>query len=122
MFIDILRGWRLCLQGRNVVLESKFGSPRIVNDGVTVAKEVELADPIENVGAKLVRQVRDACFGLALALAQPMHCRHIVHMYDLSYSPASGGHTHLLNIGPNKWTQSSACWCYCYRYLRLPHN
>ncbi|KAK9841934.1 hypothetical protein WJX84_000954, partial [Apatococcus fuscideae] len=43
-------------KGRNVVLESKFGSPRIVNDGVTVAKEVELQDPIENVGAKLVRQ------------------------------------------------------------------
>lgn len=45
------------LQGRNVVLESKYGSPRIVNDGVTVAKEVELEDPVENIGAKLVRQV-----------------------------------------------------------------
>ena len=44
-----------------MVLESKFGSPRIVNDGVTVAKEVELQDPIENVGAKLVRQVRPSC-------------------------------------------------------------
>ena len=44
-------------QGRNVVLESKYGSPRIVNDGVTVAKEVELEDPVENIGAKLVRQV-----------------------------------------------------------------
>lgn len=43
-------------KGRNVVLESKFGSPRIVNDGVTVAKEVELEDPVENIGAKLVRQ------------------------------------------------------------------
>ena len=39
-----------------MVLESKFGSPRIVNDGVTVAKEVELEDPVENIGAKLVRQ------------------------------------------------------------------
>ena len=48
---------RCCLsQGRNVVLESKYGSPRIVNDGVTVAKEVELEDPVENIGAKLVRQ------------------------------------------------------------------
>ena len=44
-------------QGRNVVLESKYGSPRIVNDGVTVAKEVELEDPVENIGARLVRQV-----------------------------------------------------------------
>lgn len=43
-------------KGRNVVLESKYGSPRIVNDGVTVAKEVELEDPVENIGAKLVRQ------------------------------------------------------------------
>ena len=42
-------------KGRNVVLESKFGSPKIVNDGVTVAKEVELEDPVENIGA-LVRQ------------------------------------------------------------------
>lgn len=43
-------------QGRNVVLESKYGSPKIVNDGVTIAKEVELEDPVENIGAKLVRQ------------------------------------------------------------------
>ena len=43
-------------KGRNVVLETKFGSPKIVNDGVTVAKEVELEDPVENIGAKLVRQ------------------------------------------------------------------
>ena len=47
----------LCSQGRNVVLESKYGSPRIVNDGVTVAKEVDLEDPVENIGARLVRQV-----------------------------------------------------------------
>lgn len=43
-----------------MVLESKYGSPRIVNDGVTVAREVELEDPVENIGAKLVRQVRGA--------------------------------------------------------------
>jgi chaperonin GroEL len=45
------------MQGRNVVLESKYGSPKIVNDGVTIAREVELEDPVENIGAKLVRQV-----------------------------------------------------------------
>ena len=39
-----------------MVLESKYGSPKIVNDGVTVAKEVELEDPVEDIGAKLVRQ------------------------------------------------------------------
>ena len=44
-------------RGRNVVLEKKYGSPTITNDGVTVAKEVELQDPYENMGAQLVREV-----------------------------------------------------------------
>src|ERR1700712_4433761 len=44
-------------RGRNVVIEKKFGSPTITKDGVTVAKEIELADPIENVGAQLVKEV-----------------------------------------------------------------
>ncbi len=44
-------------KGRNVVIEKKFGSPTITKDGVTVAKEVELADPNENVGAQLVKEV-----------------------------------------------------------------
>ncbi|CAK9879571.1 unnamed protein product [Sphagnum jensenii] len=51
-----LVGVTLGPKGRNVVLESKYGSPKIVNDGVTVAKEVELGDAVENIGAKLVRQ------------------------------------------------------------------
>ncbi|MEG9431784.1 chaperonin GroEL [Terriglobus sp. ADX1] len=44
-------------KGRNVVIEKKFGSPTITKDGVTVAKEIELKDPIENVGAQLVKEV-----------------------------------------------------------------
>ncbi|KAB2951379.1 chaperonin GroEL [Heliorestis acidaminivorans] len=44
-------------KGRNVVLEKKFGSPLITNDGVTIAKEIELDDPIENMGAQLVKEV-----------------------------------------------------------------
>ncbi len=44
-------------QGRNVVLDKKFGSPTITKDGVTVAKEVELTDPFENMGAQMVREV-----------------------------------------------------------------
>ncbi len=44
-------------KGRNVVLEKKFGSPTITKDGVTVAKEIELKDPIENMGAQMVREV-----------------------------------------------------------------
>lgn len=52
-------------KGRNVVLESKYGSPKIVNDGVTVAREVELEDPVENIGAKLVRQAASKTNDLA---------------------------------------------------------
>ena len=52
-------------KGRNVVLESKYGSPKIVNDGVTVAKEVELSDPVENTGARLVRQAAQKTNDLA---------------------------------------------------------
>src|SRR6188472_511089 len=44
-------------KGRNVVIDKKFGSPSITKDGVTVAKEIELADPIENMGAQMVREV-----------------------------------------------------------------
>ncbi|MBE3555727.1 MAG: chaperonin GroEL [Firmicutes bacterium] len=44
-------------KGRNVVLERKFGSPTITNDGVTIAKEIELEDPYENMGAQLVKEV-----------------------------------------------------------------
>src|SRR5579872_6754674 len=44
-------------KGRNVVLEKTFGAPRITKDGVTVAKEIELADKFENVGAQMVRDV-----------------------------------------------------------------
>ncbi len=44
-------------KGRNVVLDKKFGSPTITKDGVTVAKEIELEDPFENMGAQLVREV-----------------------------------------------------------------
>ncbi|MEY3303290.1 MAG: 60 kDa chaperonin, partial [Cyanobacteriota bacterium] len=43
-------------KGRNVVLEKKFGSPQIVNDGVTIAKEIELEDNVENTGVALIRQ------------------------------------------------------------------
>ena len=44
-------------KGRNVVLDKKFGTPLITNDGVTIAKEVELDDPFENMGAQLVKEV-----------------------------------------------------------------
>ena len=44
-------------KGRNVVLEKKFGSPTITNDGVTIAKDIELADPFENIGAQLAKEI-----------------------------------------------------------------
>src|SRR3712207_6557768 len=44
-------------KGRNVVLDKKFGSPTITKDGVTVAKEIELKDSLENMGAQMVREV-----------------------------------------------------------------
>src|SRR5688572_18662574 len=44
-------------KGRNVVLDKKFGAPTVTKDGVTVAKEVELSDPIENMGAQMVKEV-----------------------------------------------------------------
>jgi chaperonin GroEL len=43
-------------KGRNVVLEKPYGSPQIVNDGVTIAKEIKLPDHIENTGVSLIRQ------------------------------------------------------------------
>ena len=44
-------------KGRNVVIDKAFGAPRITKDGVTVAKEIELADKFENMGAQMVREV-----------------------------------------------------------------
>src|SRR5207302_3417541 len=44
-------------KGRNVVMDKKFGSPTITNDGVTIAKEIELEEPFENMGAQLVKEV-----------------------------------------------------------------
>src|SRR5260370_4812074 len=59
-------------KGRNVVLDKKFGSPTVTKDGVTVAKEIELEDPYENMGAQMVREVASktsdaACDGTTTA-------------------------------------------------------
>jgi chaperonin GroEL len=52
-------------KGRNVVIDKKFGAPTITKDGVTVAKEIELADPIENMGAQMVKEVATKTSDLA---------------------------------------------------------
>src|SRR5512145_1060011 len=44
-------------KGRNVIIDKKFGSPTITKDGVSVAKEIDLKDPVENLGARMVREV-----------------------------------------------------------------
>ena len=66
-------------RGRNVVLEKKWGSPTITNDGVTIAKEIDLENPFENMGAQLIKEVASqtndvACDGTTTAtvLAQAM--------------------------------------------------
>ncbi len=52
-------------KGRNVVLEKKYGAPSIVNDGITIAKEIELEDPLQNTGAQLIREVASKTKDLA---------------------------------------------------------
>ncbi len=52
-------------KGRNVLLEKKYGAPQIVNDGITIAKEIELEDPLENTGASLIREVASKTKDLA---------------------------------------------------------
>src|SRR6202043_3814024 len=52
-------------KGRHVIIDKKFGSPSITKDGVTVAKEIELKDPIENMGAQMVKEVASKTSDLA---------------------------------------------------------
>ena len=58
-------------KGRNVVIEKKFGSPTITKDGVTVAKEIDLKDPVESLGARLLREVASKTVGHRRATAPP---------------------------------------------------
>ena len=58
-------------KGRNVVLDKKFGSPTVTKDGVTVAKEIELEDPYENLGAQMVREVAQQDQRRVPAMARP---------------------------------------------------
>src|SRR5256884_858519 len=52
-------------KGRNVVIDKKFGAPTVTKDGVTVAKEIELTDPLENMGAQMVKEVATKTSDLA---------------------------------------------------------
>ena len=58
--------------GRNVVLEQSYGSPLVINDGVSIARAIELEDPIENAGAQLIKEVCSSST-LAASLADNSH-------------------------------------------------
>ena len=57
-------------KGRNVVIDKKFGAPQVTKDGVTVAKEIELEDPIANMGAQMVKEVASK------TARRPLRCWH----------------------------------------------
>src|SRR3990167_155005 len=76
--VDILsRAVRVTLgpKGRNVVLEKKFGPPVITKDGVTVAREVQLKDVFENLGAQMVKEVASKTCDVAGDGPQPLHAK-----------------------------------------------
>jgi len=84
-------------KGRNVVLDKSFGAPRITKDGVTVAKEIELADKFENMGAQMVREVASKTSDqagdgttTATVLAQAIVRGHEPHGPETRHRP--GGH------------------------------
>lgn len=54
-----------CTTGRNVVLEQKFGTPQVINDGVSIARAIDLKDPVENAGAQLIKEVRGSSLEVA---------------------------------------------------------
>ncbi len=62
-------------KGRNVVIEKKFGAPQITKDGVTVAKEIELEDAIENMGAQMAKEVASKTADAAGPLEYPRRSR-----------------------------------------------
>ena len=85
-------------KGRNVVIEKSFGAPRITKDGVTVAKEIELEDKFENMGAQMVREVDDfqvASSSLPSLLILVTTILKTSWYCQGSHTPVSGGSAHL---------------------------
>ncbi len=94
-------------KGRNVVLDKSFGAPLITNDGVTIAKEIELEDPFENMGAQLVKEVATKTNDVAgdgtttaTVLAQAM-------VHEGMKNLAAGANPIILRKGMKKATDSS---------------
>ena len=99
-------------KGRNVILDKKFGSPLITKDGVTVAKEIDLKDPMENLGARMVREVASKTSDVAgdgtttaTVLAQAIF-REGIKQRHRGRQPdgAQAGHRHR---GRRPWSRSS---------------
>ena len=63
-------------KGRNVVIDKKFGAPQVTKDGVTVAKEIELEDPIANMGAQMVKEVASKTPTTPETVRRPLRCWH----------------------------------------------
>ena len=61
-------------KGRNVIIEKKFGAPHITKDGVSVAREVELEDPFQNMGAQLVKEVASKQVMTQVTAQLPLQC------------------------------------------------
>ena len=97
-------------KGRNVVLDKKYGAPLITNDGVTIAKEIELDDPFENMGAQLVKEVATKTNDVAgdgtttaTVLAQAM-------VHEGMRNLAAGANPIILRKGMKKATDGSRCY------------
>jgi hypothetical protein len=86
-------------KGRNVVLDKKFGSPVITKDGVTVAKEIDLKEPLENMGAQMVREVASKTSTSPATAPPPRPC-------SLRRSTARASRTS--RPAPTRWTSSAA--------------
>ena len=63
-------------KGRNVIIEKSFGAPTVTKDGVTVAKEIELENKLENVGAQMVKEVASKTSDVAETVPRPQPCLH----------------------------------------------
>ena len=109
-------------RGRNVVLDKKFGAPTITNDGVTIAKEIELTNPYENLGAQLVKEVATKTNDIAgdgtttaTVLAQAMVREGLRNVTAAPTRPASSGAStrrpprspRRCSAGPSRWPTRS---------------
>jgi len=95
-------------KGRNVVLEKKFGSPQIVNDGVTIAKEIELEDPFENMGAQIVREVASKTTTLQVTYNNCLQLLYVTAMSFVLDATSYNLCTHVL-----KWVFQLNLLCNC---------